>query len=346
MIYHELLFGRHPFSEDLPHEEDPTLSRLRDCLANVLQPSTVENALMASMLDADPAKRPTAAAVAKTLTGRAPKVRTRPPMPESNGTVLFPARIGIPHRGHIDFIARLLELGYDLWISLGASYVRTSLDPLPKWAVMKMIGKSLELRGFDMKRVQFACTPLFTDEERVGSYYALMPNAKRVVAVASGNADVHRLFRDRWPIIDQRALFAREDEIYETRSWGAKLREAVRTGDRLAFDDLIAPGAESILSMNEMRACCEQTEIDFAWGDIGRPIVVLRNPAGDVVAKTRISAYSTPEDALVQALGWSFVDRFERNSVVKVKKNETATLVFEEAALVGKNIEINYRLEK
>lgn len=347
VLYHELLaLGRHPFSEDLPPETDRTLSRLRDCLANVMRPTDVTgNSLLARMLAADPVQRPTAAEIAKTLRGEVPHVRAPMVPSETNGTVLFPARIGIPHRGHVDFVARLLELGYDVLIAFGASYVQTPLDPLPKWTVLKMLGRSLELRGFDMKRVRFACTPLFKDDSQIGTHYAFMPGIEKVVAVASGNQEVHSLFKGRWPIIDQAALFAMEGEIYETRSWGGLLREAVNNNDKDSFEALIAPGAEEVLSFDEIRSYFSRPVQAFSWGDdSGRAVVVLRNERDEVVIRQRISTYSTPEDALVKWLGGVFVERFCRHSVVKIGRS-TSTLVFEDTTIEGKNLEINYRLE-
>lgn len=344
VVYHELLTGRHPFSHVLPPEDDYELTRLRDCLANVML-STRCDGLLARMLHHDPVRRPTALEVEESLSGSPPRVRARMRTPEVNGTVLFPARIGIPHRGHVDFIARLLELGYDVVVSLGAAYVLTPLDPLPKWMVLKMIGRSLELRGLDTSRVRFACTPLFEDAEQIGLHYALMPGVEKVVAVASGNDEVHRLFRDRWPIIDQAAIFAREGEVYEPRSWGQRLRDAVRRDDRAVFDELIAPGAEEIMSLAEMQSYCSKPPVDFAWGrERGRVVVALRHASGATLVKQRVSTYSAPEDTLVQALDATFVDRFARNSVVMIG-SRTAVLVFEDVALEGENLAIYYRLE-
>src|SRR5208282_2011668 len=252
ILYHQLLTGRHPFSDGLPPETDHELLRLRDCLANTMLTAKLhgKNDLLARMLDGDPARRPTGVEVAEALKGcKSPSGRGRPhSIPEANGTVLFPARIGIPHRGHVDFIARLLELGYEVAVSLNAAYVLTHMDPLPKWLVLKMIGRSLALRGLDTRRVRFFCTPLFDDAEQIGLHHALMPWHEEVVAVASGNPEVRRLFQGRWPIIDQAALFGCEGEEYEPRSWGRRLREAVRNNDRVVFDELIAPGAEEIMS--------------------------------------------------------------------------------------------------
>lgn len=347
IVYYELLTGGHPFSDDLAPEENYELARLRNCLANVMLPAeTRNNDMLARMLDADPSRRPSAAEIAEALkSNRPPTTRRRQVTPETNGTVLFPARIGIPHRGHVDFIARLMELGYEVLVSLGASYVRTHLDPLPKWTVMKMIGRSLELRGLDTRRVRFACTPLFEDADQIGMHYTLMPGVEKVVAVASGNEEVHRLFQDRWPIIDQAALFAREGENYEVRSWGRRLREAVVRDDRATFDELIAPGVEEIMSLAEMQAYCARQPHDFAWGrERGRVLVVLRDATGKELARQRVSTYSTPEDTIVKLLGAAFVDRFSRHSVVMIGSRK-ASLVFEDTALDGRNLSISYRLE-
>ena len=350
IVYHELLTGRHPFSDSLPHETDYELLRLRDCLANTMMTPRIdgENNLLARMLAADPSRRPSASEIAETLGAagaRSPRSQGRHSIPESNGTVLFPARIGIPHRGHVDFMARLLELGYDLVISLNASYVLTHMDPLPKWTVLKMIGRSLALRGLDTSRIRFFCTPLFDDDAQVGLHYALMPEVEKVVAVASGNPEVRRLFEDRWPIIDQRALFGSEGEEYETRSWGHRLREAVRCGDRVTFDELIAPGAEEIMSFEEMRSFGPESFLDFAWGrDRGRAMVVLRD-SGKEVVRERVSTYSTPEDTLVRSVGAAFVDRFSRNSLIR-SGSRNMVLTFESVTLEERNLSIHYRLEE
>lgn len=346
VVYFELLAGRHPFSDGLPNEEDHDLSRLRDCLANVMLPASDRDSdLLARMLDAVPARRPSAVEIAEKLGGRPPRARVRRAPVEANGTVLFPARIGIPHRGHVDFIARLMELGYDVLVELGASYVLTPLDPLPKWMVLKMIGRSLEIRGLDTKRVSFACAPLFDGLERAGLHYELMPGVERVVAVASGNKEVHDLFAGRWPIIDQAALFAIEGEKYETRSWGARLREAVQLGDRSVFDELIAPGAEEIMNLDEMRSYYSRRPAALPLvADRGRAIAVLRDKADTTLVRQRVSAYGTPEDVIVQGIGATFVSRFDRHSVVRSEVG-TFALVFEGTALEGPNLSINYRLE-
>lgn len=347
VLWHELLTGRHPFSSSLRHEEDYDLARLRDCLANVVrQPADCGNKLLLRMLDADPERRPSAKEVSTALSAVAvpPRtVRTKRMDSASNGSVLFPARIGVPHHGHIDFMARVMELGYDLVVSLDASYVITHMDPLPKWTVMKMIGRSLALRGFDASQIRFVCTPLFKSDDQIGLHYAIMPGISKVVAVASGNPGVHCRFHG-WPIIDQKAVFGMEGEPYETRSWGERLRAAVRNGDKTTFNDLIAPGAEEILSFEEMQAWCSGPTLDFVWEPGGgRAVAVLRRGPEELV-RQRISAYSTPEDTIVQSLPATFVDRFVRDSVVKVD-SKTMKLVFEHTAFEDQNLTINYRLE-
>jgi hypothetical protein len=209
-----------------------------------------------------------------------------------------------------------------------------------------MVGHALRLRGFDMSRVRFLCTPLFDDDEQIRLHYTLMPGVEKVVALASGNPDVREFFRGLWPILDQRALFGFEGSGYELRSWGERLRNAVRHGDKATFDDLIAPGAEEIMSFEEMRDFCSRPFLDFAWGpNRGRAVAVLRDAEGKEIVRQRISTYSTPEDTLVQALGAVFVDRFSKVSTIRIGTRGVG-LAFEDTALEGQNLAIRYWLEE
>jgi len=120
----------------------------------------------------------------------------------------------------------------------------------------------------------------------------------------------------------------------------------VRNGDKRAFDDLIAPGAEEILSFAEMRDYCSRPPIDFAWGQgRGRAIAFLRDASGAELVRRRISTYSTPEDTIVESLGAVFMDRFSRDSVVRIG-SRTGLLKFEDVTREGENLSIRYRLEE
>jgi len=217
------------------------------------------------------------------------------------GKVLFPARMGIPHRGHIDFMARVMELGYPLVISLQCAYTVSVIDPLQKWLVMKVVAASLQARGFAPgDDFTFVFTPLFDTDERHRMHFALMPGFQDVVAVASGNPDVHAMFGRTLPIIDQKAVFGTEGEPYEARSWGEELRAAVRNGDVAAFRALAAEGVESLLSFDEIRELCSQVE--------GPPLrakgvtVTVRDAEGEKLAEGRALQYLSPQMAAVHWL--------------------------------------------
>jgi hypothetical protein len=309
VLFHQLLTGEHPFSEAADTLE---LERLP---------------ILATMLDADPSKRPTAAQVAQALGTPTKKIvqRGRPPIPEANGSVLFPARLGIPHRGHIDFMARLLELGYRLVVSLQASYVLSNIDPIPKWLALKMVGQALKAKGFDPNTVRFLCTPLYHTDEQHRLHFCLLPGAEDITAVASGNGMVHEMFGGRYPIIDQDMVFAAEGEPYETRSWGARLRHAIRSDDRQTFHELVAEGTEEVLTFGELRHYCLDTPpLDFTWGhgQGGQVLVLLKTEQEEILLKRRVGAYSTPEDTLLRELDGRWLDRFARESRFEMRGKE------------------------
>ncbi len=161
VLAYELLTGKHPFSFDcLPDDpENKENEYLKYAWANAILPpkddlsertGDARLGIIGRMLRKDPAKRPDFDEIIVQLKG----VKTALVKPRSGysrkrekNTVLFPARMGIPHRGHIEYIARVLHLGYFVKISLQRSYTITKRDPLPKWLVMKMVAQSLPVIG-------------------------------------------------------------------------------------------------------------------------------------------------------------------------------------------------------
>lgn len=337
VLFYELVTGRHPFVTLAPQGNDETdeETHLRYALSTLLNhhPKPVMEgsadarlAWMSKLLAHGPHERPTADVIAKALLGaqprRAIRHRARSLPATTHGTVLFPARMGIPHRGHIDFMARLLELGYKLVVPIEHSYTCSADDPLPKWIVRKMIARSLQRKGFDLTNVHLYCAPLFNTTMQYRLHFAMMEGAHELVAVASGNSDVHQMFANHLPIIDQSMLFGEEGAAYETRSWGAKLRAALRMNDRETFRTLIAEGAEDLLSFDEMRdACLNINPLLFVWGheDWGSVRVVLRDQGGNLLAERRVNTYSCPEDTLLGTLPNAFwTNRFARESELSI----------------------------
>lgn len=334
VLFHEILTGQHPFVREAERKKDTTEEDLvRYSVASVVIPlkRDLVNEFNDSRLDTlhrmlakNPTDRPSAREVAMLLQTNDHQHfvhRGRSAIPDANGTVIFPARMGIPHRGHIDFMARILELGFTLVVSLHASYVQTSIDPLPKWMVAKMVASALKKKGFDPSQVRFLFTSLFESSQDLKWHYTMMPGVKEVVAVASGNSDTHAFFSDR-PIIDQRTVFGNEGQNFETRSWGERLRNAVRENDVDTFNDLIAPGATDILSFEEMQAYCTLSEMPIIYSkgshEWGQVIAgVWRD--GKPVLRTRVNAYSGPEQTIVNALpNGKMLDPFARDALVLV----------------------------
>lgn len=326
ILFHELLTGQHPFALKKETSEEVELRILNAALpAAVLAPALAseldqsDRDFIEAMLEWEASQRPDLDEVIShmqptTLCVRHVSRRESRREREQN-TVLFPARMGLPHKGHIDFIARLLELGYFIRISLQCCYVITAIDPYPKWIVAKMIAQSLFRLGFAPEDFEIVLTPLFETQQEIRMHFAMMPGAQDIVAVASSNSGVQDLFPGL-PLLTQRCVFGQEGEEYETRSWGESLRRAVREGDRKTFDELVAPGVLDIMSFEELRETYAQVPVEFVRGTVR---VELVNSIGLLVIQSRIRRYESPELALVRAcresgLNFTITDAYVRDS--------------------------------
>jgi serine/threonine protein kinase len=307
--------------------------------------------LVCRLLVKEPDERPTMSEVAaelqQTQTSQHVTIKHRPRHfsvgPERN-TVLFPARMGIPHRGHIDFLARLLELDFHIIISLQHSYCNTIFDPYPKWMVLKMVAQSLLKLGFSPDRFSFLLTPTYETLNERRLHFTLMPGREHVVAVASGNPDVWDLFPEL-PILDQAAVFGHERQEYETRSWGSILRQAIRDDDYQTFLEYAANGVEEIMSFEELRRRYAETPVKFVEGRI---IVKLTTDTQTLLATTRVTRYETPETALIRALRASghsvaLVDPYARDSVLELD-GKSRRLHYQQTRLVDGDAEIDFVL--
>ncbi|MFH0891692.1 MAG: serine/threonine-protein kinase [Candidatus Falkowbacteria bacterium] len=333
VLAYELLFGAHPLSLDclLDDPENRENEYLKYAWANACLPLKSDPAvktgdarleIIGRMLRKDPEKRPDLEAVAERLgtkkTHRIKPVSGRDRTGNKN-TILFPARMGIPHKGHIEYIARLLRLGYFVKISLQRSYTITARDPLPKWLVMKMVARSLFDRGFGPNDFEFILTPFYRTDQEHRLHFAMIPGADDIVAIASGNPGVHGLF-PRHLILDQKALFGEEEKEYDIRSWGEIIRAAVRDNDYETFRAYAAVGVEAILSFDEIRSMYGRPAIEFVPGTVS---LVLEDENGAVVASGGIFRYLTPEESLVRHLkradyGSRLVDIYARLTVINI----------------------------
>ncbi|MEK9152417.1 MAG: protein kinase [Patescibacteria group bacterium] len=327
VLFHQLLTGSHPFAAGAG---DWHAGRERQTLVYALPMALAAGgskvpsgdpllALAARMLDKDPSRRPSARQVVEALAAPAKIIRHAPRTmhrSRAGNVVLFPARMGIPHRGHVDYLCRLLELGYHAVISLQRAYTITDMDPLPKWLVMKMVAGSLMDRGFSGDDFDFIFTPFYRTRQEHRLHFAMMPGRQDVAAVASGNSEVHDLFKGL-PILDQRVVFGHEGEDYFNRSWGALLRRAIKDGDRAAFDAYAASGVTRIMPFDELRRRYAENDIPFVHGNA---YAALRDADGRTMAEGRVRRYRSPEESLMAFLdgGGKIIDPYARETTAEI----------------------------
>ena len=338
VLFHQLLTGEHPFDRGaglLVDETDPETMLLRFAL-----PSTVLRyrgalaghgdrrlGLVERMLDPDPDERPTLAELAARLEPRHVQVshpaRKPATTPRPDNTVLFPARMGIPHRGHIDFCERVLEMGFHLHIALSRAYTITQRDPYPKHLVMKMVARSLFDLGFHEDDFSVTLTPFYATDAELRLHFSMMPGRVDMVAVASGSPDTAAVFGGL-AHFEQACVFGIEGDLWENRSWGAMLRAAVREGDRGRFEELVATGVESILSFEDLRARYAEQEVEF----VSRVTFVVEDETGERAAG-RVRRYATPQESIARKLSRlghraRIVDLYARDSVIELDGDRLA----------------------
>lgn len=356
VLFHQLLTGSHPFVDapGIPEDRGQALEKFalpnsRDIYWGRLDliMSDPDLAIIAQMLEKDPSKRPTMAEVAEAFDYEdPPNIRQRShrvPKSWEKNTVLFPARMGIPHKGHIDYLARLLGLGFHPIISIQRSYTLTERDPLPKWIVMKMVAQSLFDRGFRPDDFRFFLTPYYDTEDETRTRFSMMPGMEEVVAVASSNPDIRKIF-SRHAILDQRVVFGLEGEDYEDRSWGEHLRRAVREGDYETFRKYAASGVERIMSFKELQAVDEPI-VEFLPGIVR---ATLADSEGRVLAKSRVWGYDLPEERLIHTLleqgeKVALFNQFARESEIRWNGRK-ARLRYVRSEKIGEDLYIRYQL--
>lgn len=311
-----LLTGKHPFmvTESLPegdHLRESTILKyfwptiVLNYEANLTQELGDKRlAIFSTMLQTDPTQRPTLDSVIAALKtrSRVAKIPVRRnklvPRQQKRNMILFPARMGIPHKGHIEYISRLLDLGYYVVISLQRSYTLTDRDPVPKWLVMKMVAQSLFKNGYTTDDFEFIFTPFYRTAAEMKLHFTMWPQITEVVAVASSNPEVSKFF-DRYLIFDQPAMFGQPGKEYFNRSWGEILRQAVKANDYSTFAAYAASGVEKILTFAELRQVYGQPQVEFVPGAVW---VSLLDQAGQLVVHGRILRYLSPEESLVRHL--------------------------------------------
>ncbi len=258
--------------------------------------------------------------------------------------VLFPARMGVPHKGHIEYIRRLIRLGYHVKISLQRSYTCTARDPIPKWLVLKMVAQSLIRSGCHKSDFSFMFTPFFNTETEMRMYFALMPERERIVAVASGNPDIEKLF-PTLPLFDQKALFGVEGQQYEIRSWGEFIRRAIRDDDLNTFEEYAASDVTAVRTFDELRTQYAVPEVSFVSG---RVALYLKMSEDCQPERVRLLAYIGPETSIVEHLKRTghnvlVLDPYSRGSLIQLDGN-SFRLIYHDSAFDGMNLSCYFEL--
>ena len=272
-----------------------------------------------------------------------PRALRRLTRTREGNTVLFPARMGIVHKGHIEFVARLLELGYFVRVSLQHSYTITKDDPFPKWLVRKMVARCLLARGFTPDDFEIVLTPMMETRQEMRLHFAMSPGWKDVIAVASGNPDVHTLFPGL-PFLTQRSVFGVQGEEYQTRSWGERLRRAVREGDQEAFENLAASGVEEILTLSELREQDAAVPVEFVRGRV----VAHLHGEDKLFLHAGVRRHEHPEEALVRTASTfghrlELVDQYVRDTQATLD-GRPICMRYESMRMEGDDQIITYRV--
>jgi hypothetical protein len=246
--------------------------------------------------------------------------------------------MGIPHIGHIDYMSKILDLGYKLIISIQRAYTITDRDPIPKWLVMKMVARSLINLGYSEEDFQIFLTPFYRTDQELKTHFAMMPG-KKIVATASSNSDIHGLFSG--PLIKQEHVFCKlHNDRFVPKSWGEMLRSAVKDNDYALFKNYVANGVEEILSFEELRAQYGIPPIEFVPG-------IVKAVVDDQIS-IRVSRYSTPEESLVKRInelsnGCKMIDPYAKHSVLKLN-GKRMKLSYERIEFDGENELIHFKL--
>ena len=264
VLAHQLFTGDHPFvgknTKFFGAAREHAVAHIADPYeAKVGIPPTMVS-LLRRMMAKDPADRPTADDVVRHFsTTKFYISRTTSCRPKA----LLPMRCGVPHKGHINLIARVLELGFRPVITLQKSYTWTDQDPLPKWVVAEMLRVALSDVGYPPDSIDILPTP-YSDLSTHRMHFLMLPEWENVRIVVSGNPEVRELLS---PIMEDREFLTSQSLCgYLIDANGTKLRGYLRDRwfegirEMLPQSILRAWGVESIVGMFPKGS---DTQIDF-----------------------------------------------------------------------------------
>ncbi len=217
--------------------------------------------LVAQMLEKDPSKRPTALEVAQKMGQKDNQIHRF--VSKDRPKALLPMRAGVPHKGHINLIRRVIDMGYHPVVTLQKTYTWTPEDPLPKWVVAEMIRLEMQERGYGPDTFDIYPNP-YGDARTHLMHFLSLPGWEDVEVIVSGNQGVWDLLQ---PIAEDRIFIDTRDICGDlTDSNGTILRTAVTEGDKSAIQRMLPDsilnrwGVDGILRMFPFH---ESLNVDF-----------------------------------------------------------------------------------
>ena len=309
LLAHELLYGFNPVDEFADESE----TDWGYCTVKYFNPLLfrkdidVKDEFIKRMLSYNPSERPSITDCSEYFTPTSRSISVNRVFRPNSNTVLFPARMGIPHRGHIEYMSRLIDLGYKLIISIQRSYTLTDSDPIPKWLVAKMVAQSLFNMGYPEDCFDIYLTPFYEDDASTKLHFSTFP--RPINMIASSNPSIMRHFPNS-SIIRQKDVLGHENVDYEDRSWGEILRGSVKNNNYQLFKEYAASGVESILSFENIRSSYPVEDNLFVYKS-GNVMVQLQD--GDKVLLTKnVYRFSNPESCL----SYPVKDRYTKYPVI------------------------------
>lgn len=295
LIAHELLFGYSPMDKDA----DVTITDWNYCMVKYIHPLSrkinldINDETIKKMLSYDTNERPSLDECIDSFIPTSKSFFIERKFKPNSKTILFPARMGIPHKGHVRYMSRLIDLGYKLIISIQRSYTLTNTDPIPKWLVAKMVAQSLFDMGYSEDSFSIYLTPFYENDVNTQMHFLNLP--QKFNGIASSNYSIAYLF-PTYNIIKQKDVLGFENEEYMDRSWGKILRGAVRKNDYETFIKYAASGVEEIQSFEDIQKYYPIKDNLFVYTSGSVKVILLQ---GDqVLLQKNVSRYLSPESCL------------------------------------------------
>lgn len=313
LLAHELLYGRHPFDSE-PNSNLDWHYGVKQYIEPYLNGTelNVKDDRIKRMLSYSIDDRPTLSEYVGEFTISNFFIHRKNVWTSNSKSVLFPARMAIPHKGHINFITTLLDMGFKLIISIQRAYTLTRKDPIPKWLISQMVKETLFELGYPEESFKIYLTPFYKTTKELQLHFSMLPDSYDFVA--SSNPSIINFFGKN--TIQQKDVLSFENQKYTDKSWGEILRSAININDYQLFKKYAAIGVEKILTFEKIKEQSSNiTENFFVYSN--NVFVNLYDFNNNLIFSTKVSRYSTPEKCLKNFSNFFYKDlKYEQNNCI------------------------------